>query len=272
MKKQLISILLLLTIALTACSQNTGATATKENKVLKLGINGDENKIWKNIKEQLAKEGITLEIVSFSDYIVPNTALADGEIDANAFQTEIFFDNYREQSGTDLSILGYTILAPMGIYPGTSKTLAEIPENSKIAIPNDPSNGGRALVLLDAAGIIEIDKTKGLLPTVKDVLANPKQIEIVEMAPAQIPAALDELAVACINNGVARDSGLSPLEDSIFIEDTSLDYVTAYYNIIAVQTGNLEKPELKRLLEIYQSDENRELIKEFYNGSAIPAF
>lgn len=265
--------LLLLSIIFSLLFTLSGCSAKADGKtVIRLGINGEENKIWKNIREKLAEEDIQLELVSFSDYIIPNTALADGEIDANAFQTEIFFQNYLEQSGAELSVLGYTVLAPMGIYPGNTKTLADIPDGAKIAIPNDPSNGGRALILLQAAGLLEVDSAKGLLPTVKDITANPKNIQIIELAPAQIPLSMDEFDAACINNGIARDSGLSPLADSIFIEDTSLEHVKAYYNIIAVQTKDLEKPELKRLIEVYQSEENKAVIEETYQGSSFPAF
>ncbi len=247
-------------------------TEKPEEAVIRIGLNGEENVIWTSVRDRLAKEGIKLEFVFFSDYLIPNTALADGELDANAFQTEIFFENFLSNSDADLSILGYTILAPMGIYPGNVDSLDKIQENGRIAIPNDPSNGGRALLLLSEAGLIKLNEDAGLLPTIKDIVENPKNLEIVEMTAGLIPGAMDEFDVACINNNYALLAGLSLLDDSIFYENPEWEYVKSYYNIIACQTSDLNKPELLKLKEVYQSEETRANIDAVYNGMAIPIF
>ncbi len=261
--------------ALVGCGQSkTTSTSTDSNKkqVIKLGVTGDDFRIWDNIKERLAKEDIVLEIISFSDYIRPNQALNDGEIDANAFQTVAYFEQFKKDRKLDLTSIANTVLAPMGIYSSKIKDLNELQDGAKIAIPNDATNSGRALLLLQDAGLIKLKDGSGITPTVKDVVENPKKLEIIALVATQIPRSIQDVAVAAINNGVAVEAGYSPLKDSIYIEDTKKDSAKNYFNIIAVRTKDKDSKLLKRLVEVYQTDETKKLIEETTKGSSIPVF
>ena len=269
------SILLILSLLLTftslvGCSKATsskGGTTT-----IKLGITGEDQGIWKSVGERLAKENIKLEVLSFSDYNRPNLALSDGELDANAFQTIAFFDKFKSDHKLDLASIGYTVLAPMGIYSEKLKDLKELKDGSKVAIPNDASNGGRALILLQSAGFIKLKDGVGIAPTVKDIIDNPKKLEIIELVATQIPRSIKDVDIAAINNGVAVQAGYSPVNDSIFIEDTKDPATKNYFNIIAVKSKDKDNPALKKLIQAYQTEETKKLIEQIYKGSVIPAF
>lgn len=273
--KRLIALILgviLSAVTLVGCGQSKSSSNNSEKQVIKLGVTGDDHKVWDNIKERLAKENIDLKIVSFSDYIRPNQALNDGEIDANAFQTVAYFETFKKDHNLDLTSIGYTVLAPMGIYSKNIKNLSELQTGSKIAIPNDASNGGRALLLLQEAGLIKLKDGSGILPTVKDIVENPKKLEIISLVATQIPRSIQDVTVACINNGVAVDAGYSPLKDSIYIEDIKKESVKSYFNIIAVRTEDKDSKLLKRLVEVYQTEETKKVIQETTKGSSIPVF
>lgn len=261
------------TTALAGCKSKSDTTAKADGKqVIKLGITGDDHKVWDDVKERLAKENIDLEIVTFSDYVKPNLALNDGEIDANAFQTTAYFEEFKKDHNLDLVSLGNTVLAPMAIYPGKVKKLEDLKAKDKIAIPNDATNGGRALLLLQEAGLISLKDGTGITPTVKDVVENPKNLDIIPLVATQIPRSIQDVAVAVINNGVAVDAGYSPLKDSIYIEDTKKDSVKNYYNIIAIRSKDKDNAALKKFLEVYQSDETKKVIEDTTKGSSIPVF
>lgn len=274
--KRLAALVLGVVITATAfvgCGQSKEASADASKKqVIKLGVTGDDHKVWDNVKERLSKENIELKIVSFSDYVRPNMALNDGEIDANAFQTVAYFEQFKKDRNLDLVSIANTVLAPMAIYSGNLKDLKELKDGDKIAIPNDATNGGRALLLLQEAGLIKLKEGSGITPTVKDIVENPKNFEVIPLVATQIPRSIKDVAVAAINNGVAVEAGYSPLEDSIYIEDTKKDSVKNYFNIIAARAKDKDNAALKRLVEIYQTDETKKLIKETTKGSSIPAF
>jgi D-methionine transport system substrate-binding protein len=223
--KKLTALVLTLAVgasALVGCgAKSTEASGVSDKKqVIKLGVTGDEHKVWDNVKERLAKENIDLQIISFSDYVRPNQALNDGELDANAFQTVAYFEQFKKDHKLDLVSIGNTVLAPMGVYSKKIKGLKELKDGDKIAIPNDASNGGRALLLLQDAGLIKLKDGVGITPTVKDVAENPKKLEIIPLVATQIPRSIEDVAAAAINNGVATEAGYAPLKDSIYIEDT----------------------------------------------------
>lgn len=269
MKKKLLSIVttICLGILLVACGGQSG----DDEKVIKLGINGEVNQIWKSVQSRLADEGIDLQFVTFSDYNLPNQALADGEIDANSFQTIAFFEQFINDHNLDLTSIGYTVLAPMGIYSSKISDLNELPDHSTVLIPNDATNGGRALLLQDA-GLIKLADGVGITPTVKDIVENPKNLEVVELVAQQLPLSLADAEIAVINNGVAVQANLSPLNDSIYLENTESESVVNYYNIIAVRTEDKDNSTLKRLVEVYQTEETKKAIEEEYKGASIPVF
>lgn len=267
MKKLLLSIIIFTLAVLGAGCSEEKATSGKETKEIKLGVSGTDTRIWDFIAKKAEKEGIEIEIVKFSDYVAPNTALAEGELDVNAFQTVAYFDVFIKEHNLDLVPIATTVLAPMGIYSEKYKDIKDIPDGAKIALPNDASNQGRALLLLQEAGLIKLPKdfdANGDLTQVKD---NPKNIEFVPMVPAQTPRALPDVAASLINNGIANDAGLSPLKDAIFHESET---ATPYINIIAVKAEDKDNKTLKRIAELYQEEDTAKFIEKEYEGNLIP--
>lgn len=264
-----------LVTALSGCSTSKSAStasSSAKKQVIRLGISGDEDDIWKNIKNRLAKENIELKIVSFSDYIRPNMALSEGDIDANAFQTVAYFNQFKADHHLDLTAIGNTVLAPMGIYSSSIKNIKNLKDGAKIAIPNDATNGGRALLLLQDAKLIKLKAGSGITPTVKDIVKNPKNLQIIPIVATQIPRSIKDVDAAAINNGVAVDAGYSPLKDSIYIEDSKKESAKNYYNIIAVRTKDKNNALLKKLVQIYQTAETKKVIEKRYKGASIPVF
>ena len=262
--------LITITSLFTGCSGSQEATSNSTK--IKLGVNGTDFRVWDYIRDELAKENIELEVISFADYIQPNLALDQGEIDINSFQTNIYFEQFKEEHQLDLTAIGNTVFAPMGIYSDKLTNVTDIAQEGIVAIPNDPTNGGRALLLLEEAGLIEVDDAAGLIPTLKDVTANPKNLQIQDMAANQIPRSLPDVDLAIINNGVAADAGFKPLEDAIYIEDPQSENAYNYYNIFAVRTSDQDHPALKRLVEIYQTDEVKSILNEISGGATLPVF
>lgn len=262
--------ILTLSSVLTGCGPSTSSNS--DTKTIKLGVNDNDQRIWNYVTKELAKENIALEIISFADYVQPNIALSEGEIDINSFQTNIYFEQFISDHNLGLTGIGNTVFAPMGIYSDKLEAPTDVAVGGKVAIPNDVTNGGRALLLLEEAGLIEVDDAAGLIPTLKDITANSKNLSIIEVAANQIPRSLPDLDLAVINNGVAVDAKLSPLDDSIYIESTDTKNAVNYYNIFAVKTSDKDDPTLNRLVEIYQSETVKELINEVYGGSRLPIF
>jgi D-methionine transport system substrate-binding protein len=269
MKKLALSILFLTLVVFTAaCSSNS--SSAKETKHIKIGITGTDTRTWDFVAKKAAKEGIEIELVSFSDYVLPNTALADGELDANSFQTVAYFDQFIKEHNLDLVPIATTYLAPMAIYSDKLKDVKEIKDGAKIALPNDLSNQGRALLLLQEAGLLKlVDNYDGLGTIEESVVENPKNIELIPTAPAQIPRALPDVDAGVINNGFARDAGLNPIKDSIFHEgETAIDYL----NIIAVNKKDKDNKTLNRIAELFQQEETADYINKEFGGTLIPTF
>lgn len=273
MKKFALTVLLVVLVAFTAaCSNNSASGKEKdsETKHVKIGITGTDTRTWDFVSEKAAKEGIEIELVSFSDYVLPNKALADGELDANSFQTVAYFDQFIVEHNLDLVPIATTYLAPMAIYSDKLKDVSEIKDGAKIALPNDVSNQGRALLLLQEAGLLKlVDDYNGLGTIEEAVIENPKNIELIPTAPAQIPRALPDVDAGIINNGFARDAGLNPVNDSIFHEsETAIDYL----NIIAVNKEDKDNETYKRIAELFQEEDTAEFINKEYGGALIPTF
>ncbi|ADL13507.1 lipoprotein, YaeC family [Acetohalobium arabaticum DSM 5501] len=269
MKK--ITVILLLCVLLASfvvgCADDKDVGS--EKKVLKVGATaGPFTKILERVKPILAKKNIELEIVTFTDYVAPNLALAEGEIKANTFQHIPYFNSFKEGRELDLTTVGKTIIIPMAIYSDKYESLNQLPEGATVAIPNDPTNGGRALLLLAQAGVFELKEGVGIEATVEDIVANPKDIEIHEVDAAQTARMLPDVAAAAVNSNYALELDMNPREDSIFIEDKDSPYVC----IIAVRPEDKDDPVIKEFVEAYQSEEIREFINEHFNGSVIPAF
>lgn len=220
-------------------------------------------------KDALAAEGITLEIMEFTDYVQPNLALDSGDLDANYFQHQPYLDDFNQTRGLDLVSIGAVHFEPMGIYAGTVTDLADIPDGTKVGIPNDGTNGGRALLLLEANGLITLNPDAGISATKLDITDNPKNLEIVDMEAAQLPKSLGDLGLAVINSNFAMQNGLKPA-DALAAETADSLAGETYANVVAVRAGDEERPELVKLMEVLESADIAAFITDTYNGEIIP--
>lgn len=269
------------TVSLTACGGSADtqeATADSgEITVVKVGVVGEYNAQWDTINELLADDGIQVELVKFTDYAAPNRALNDGEIDLNAFQHKAFLENDIQQKGYDIVDIGDTIIAPLGIYNNKNKisSIEEIKDGDVIAIPSDLTNGGRALKLLEAAGIIECDPAKGVVPTKADITKYNKQIEIMEAESATLANLLPDCTAAIINGGNAFTAGLNPVTDTIFVEDVNPETNAAVpdlVNVIVARTEDKDNEVYKKIVEAYQTPEVQKTIEDEYQGAFVCAW
>ncbi len=262
-KRNLLQLITVLVLAffITGCGSDSGSK-------VKVGINGSNSKQWEYIKGEAAKKGINLEIVYFSDYVQPNRALIDKDVDINAFQTVSFLNTFNETNKQDIVPIGTTVLAPMGIYSKKIKSLDELPDKAKVTIPNDPSNQGRALKLLEKAGLIKLKSSDNKIISNNDIIENPKQLEIMPMAANQLPQTLNDTEISVINNGVAVDAGLS-LSQAVYKEDKlAKDYI----NIIAARQDNKNDEKLQEIVKLYQSDAVKNIIEAETKGNSVPTF
>lgn len=253
-----------------AKAEEDGAGAT----IVKVGVVGEYNAQWDTINELLAGDNIQVELVKFSDYAAPNRALNDGEIDLNAFQHKAFLANDVETKGYDIVDIGDTIIAPLSIFNNKEKlaSIEEIKDGDVIAIPSDLTNGGRALKLLEAAGIIECDPAKGYVPTKLDITKYNKEIEILEAESATLANILPDCAAAIINGGNALTAGLDPTKDSIFTEnvDPSVnEAVPQLINVIGARTADKDNEVYQKVVAAYQTDDVKTTINDEYKGAFI---
>ena len=265
-----------LLVLATGCGQKADAAKEsgaqgKEEVTVKLGIIGADTDVWDNVQARLKDEGINLEYVKFTEYSQPNTALASGDIVLNSFQHQFFLDNFNEEHGTDLVSIGNTVNAPLGIYSEKISDIAELKEGDKVAIPNDVTNGGRALILLQSAGLLTVDEAKQQAPTVSDITENPLNLEILELDAAQTARALQDVTVSVINSGMAVDAGYIPTNDAIYLEPVD-EKSRPYVNIIATRAEDADNDIYQKVVAAYQTDETIKVIEETSKGSSIPAW
>lgn len=220
------------------------------------------------VKGQLAEAGYDLDIVEFTDYVTPNISLNDGALDANFFQHKPYLEAFSADRGLDLAVAGKVHVEPLGLYSEKIKDLADLPVGATIAIPNDPSNGARALILLENAGLIGINPEAGLKATEFDITDNPKGLKFKALEAAQLPRVLRDVDAAIINGNYALESDLNPVEDSILLEGAD----SPYSNIVAVKAGNQTDPKIAALIRALQSQEVKEFILGKYSGGVVPAF
>ena len=260
-----------------AAESSAEASADGETTIVTVGVVGAYNDHWDVVNELLAPEGIQVELVHFSDYGTPNRALNDGEIDLNSFQHKAFLKNDIETAGYELTAIADTLIAPLSIYNNKDKiqSIDDIKDGDIIAIPSDRTNGGRALKLLEAAGLIVCDPETGSMPTVADITTYNKKIEIIEAESATLANLLPDCAAAVINGGNAFTAGLNPSVDAIFTEDVDPETnpnVSDLINVIVARTADKDNEVYKKVVEAFQTDEVREAILENYDGAFIPAF
>jgi D-methionine transport system substrate-binding protein len=254
---------------LAACggSDETGEGLLEDGKLVVGVTAGPHEQILEKVSELAAEEDIEIEIVSFSDYVMPNVSLSEGELDMNSFQTEPFFDHMNEERGLGLVKVADTVTFPMGIYSESVSDISELEDGAQIGLPSDPTNSGRALLLFEQAGLITLEEGLGVNATVNDIAENPNSYEFIELDSAQIPRQLGEVDIAAINSNFAIDAGLVPGEDSIFIEQDS-----TFVNLIAVREENEDDEAVQQFIDIYQSDEVKQFIEETFEGSVIPGW
>ena len=275
-RKSILSLLLTgaLAISLIGCGNTNkeAETGSKgEDKTITIGVTPVPHKeIVEEIKPDLEAEGYTVKIVEFTDYVTPNTSLAEGELDANYFQTVAYLDETNEGKGLDLTYTKGIHLEPLGVYSSTIKSLDELKEGATVAVPNDPSNEARALRVLEGAGLIKLKE--GELVTPKDITENPKNLKFEELEAAQLPRALEEVGIAVINGNYALEAGLNPAENALYLEDATKEASKKYHNVLAVKKGNEDSEKIKALTNALTSDKVKKYIEEKYNGSVIPTF
>ena len=274
-----LALALVLSLSLAACgSKKEEAPAaapaetpaeTTEPVVLNVAASSTPHaEIMEQVVDVLAEQGIDLQIHEYGDYVVPNTAVEEGEEDANYFQHIPYLESFNEKEGTHLVSVGGIHIEPMGVYAGKTASLEELPDGAEIAVPNDPTNEGRALLLLEAQGLIKLADSSNLEATPNDIVENPKNLTFKELEAAMIPNAVDEVDLSIINVNYALEAGFNPTEDALAIEDANSPYV----NIVAVKEGNENNPAVLALVEALQSDTVRDFINETYGGAVVPAF
>lgn len=274
-RKNIIALLLsaLLLLSLSACGSNedAGSSTDPDTITVKLGVVGSiYEDLWASAKETLKNEGIELEIVHFSDYVTPNNALANGEIDLNSFQHRIYLQSEIDNYGYEIQNVGNTFIIPLNLYSQKIGSVDEFKDGDTVAIPDDLTNGGRALKVLEAAGLIELNAEAGFNPTVDDIAQYHVNIQIEELKANVLASALADVTAAVINGNYALDFGLKT--DEAIYQDSVLD-VEEYWNLIAARTADLEDPEkaaaYEKVIEAFQSPETEQVFNDTFGGYFI---
>ena len=263
----------IITLALIFVLAFSFAACGKEKQtVVKLGIMGaSDETVWDPIVAEFAEKGITIEYVYFTDYTQPNAALDAGDIDLNSFQHYKYLNNEKEKFGYKIDAIGDTLITALNIYSKKVSSVDEIPEGGKIAIPNDAVNGGRALTVLQAAGLITLQDGVDT-PTVSDIIDNPKNIEIIEVDASQTASLLPDVDAATINGGYALDAGLSPINDSIFFDDPSYYTTNSYVNVIVARTEEKDNKLYQDIVKAYQTQRTKDIYANDFQGLYIAAW
>ena len=291
MKKLLaLTLALVLCLGLAACGGGTTSTDTNADTSSDADANGDtattgetitltvgatpnpHAEILAQVKDDLAAEGIDLVVKEYSDYIVPNTAVEEGDLDANYFQHTPYMEKFNEENGTHLVSVAKIHYEPMGIYPGLTKTVEELPDGATIAVPNDATNEARALQLLAAQGLIELKADAGLNATPNDITSNPKNLQFKELEAAMLPQTASEVDLSVINSNFAMEGGMNPATDALASEDADTEAAQTFANIVAVEEGHENDPAIQALVKALQSDKVKEYIEQTYSGAVVAVF
>ncbi|MBW1604863.1 MetQ/NlpA family ABC transporter substrate-binding protein [Lactobacillus sp. Sy-1] len=257
----LLGLLVAIPVTLAACG--------KSEKTVKIGIMGNDYRIWNPIKKTLKKEGINLQLVSFSDYSQPNGALQNHEIDANAFQHQAFLDNWNKAHKSSIVSIGNTVLTPIGLYSKKISSIKDLKKGDTISLPNDPTNEGRALQLLAYYGLIKVKDASGF-PTTKDVYDNKLNLKFTPLDAAQTARSLDDVTAAIVNTNYALDAKLNPKK--ALIKEKVNEESKPYINIIATNKSDKNNKDLKKVVEAYQTSATAKNIEKTYDGAFIPAW
>ncbi|HEY0266563.1 MAG TPA: MetQ/NlpA family ABC transporter substrate-binding protein [Rhizomicrobium sp.] len=243
--------------------------ALAADKPFKVGVTaGPHAEVMEVVKQEAAKAGLNIQIIEFSDYVQPNAALAAGDLDANSYQHQPYLDNANADRGYKLVSVAKTVIFPIGIYSKKIKSLKDLPQGAKFGIPNDPTNGGRVLLMLQSLGLIKVRPDAGLKATPIDVVDNPKKIRFIELDAAQLPRSLDDTDVSAINTNFAMSAGLDPNKDAIVQESPD----SPYANVLVVREADKDLPTVKALVAAYHSQAVKDFIASKYKGAVIAAW
>jgi D-methionine transport system substrate-binding protein len=244
-------------------------TAPVGAETIKVGVTaGPHAQILEAVKPIAAKKGLDIQIVEFTDYVVPNAALNAGDIQANSFQNQPYLDNQKADRGYKIVSAGLTVNFPIGVYSKKHRNWDDLPAGGTLTIPNDPTNGGRVLLLLQDKGVLKLREGVGFKPTVADIIDNPRKFRIVEVDAAQTARTLDDVDAAAVNTNYATQAGLDPVKDAILREDPKGPYT----NLIAVRAADKDKPWVRLLVESYQTPEIRDFVITKFKGAVLPAW
>jgi D-methionine transport system substrate-binding protein len=276
MKKWILSILLVVVLAALAACGSDSASSKQEKAEgllsdgkLVVGVTaGPHEQILEKVKELGEKKGLKIELKVFNEYVMPNVALAEKELDLNVFQHEPYLNAFKEDRNLDLVKVGDTVNFPMGIYSTSVKDVKDLKKGAKIGLPNDPTNGARALILFEQAGLIKLKDGVGVKATLKDIEENKNDYQFIELEASQIPRQLEELDAAAINTNFAIEHGFVPSKDSIFIEPKDSPWV----NIAAVRSESKDDEAVQQFLDLYHSDEVKKFIEETFQGSVVASW
>lgn len=247
----------------------TLAATTAHAETIKIGVTpGPHAQILEAVKPIAAKNGLDIQIVEFTDYVVPNAALDAGDLQANSFQNQPYLDNQKADRGYKIESAGLTVNFPIGVYSKKFKSWESVPQGATVSIPNDPTNGGRVLLLLQDRGVLKLKDGVGFKPSIADIVDNPKKLKIVEVDAAQTARTLEDVDAAGINTNYATQAGLDPVKDPILREDPKGPYT----NLIAVRAADKDKPWVKTLVDSYHTPEVREFVLAKFKGAVLPAW
>ena len=259
-----LTVLFALSALLAGCG---GKSAT--DKPLKVGVTaGPHAEVMEAVKKVAEKDGLKVDIVEFNDYIQPNVALSQGDIDANSFQHKPYLDHIVKDRNYDLVTVANTIIFPMGIYSKKIQKIDQVKEGAVVGMPNDPTNGARALLILEKQGLLKLKPGVGPKASVADIVENPKNLKLKELDAALIPRSLDDLDLAAINTNYAMTAGLVPTKDALLLEDAN----SPYANIIAVRGKDKEDPRIQKLIKAYHSPEVKAFVTEHFKDSVTTAW
>lgn len=272
----LLAVTTLATFGLAGCgnSGSNGAASKEDDKTITVAASPTPHAeiLNKAVKPLVEKDGYKLVVKEFTDYVQPNTATEDGEVDANYFQHTPYLDSFNEENGTHLVSVGAVHYEPFGIYPGKSDDLANIADGATIAVPNDTTNEARALQLLAAQGLITVRDGAGLTATVNDITDNPHNLQIKEIEAAQLPRTVQDVDFAVINGNYAMEAGFSVGKDALATEDASSEAAQTYANVLVVKEGRENDPAIQALYAALTSDKVKDYINSTYDGAVVPIF
>jgi D-methionine transport system substrate-binding protein len=256
-------------LSILGCGSSSTDKSAGAKKEIKVGVTaGPHAEVMEEVAKEAAKQGITIKVVEFNDFVQPDKALSDKDLDMNSYQHQPYLDNIVKKQGLKLKSIGKTILMPMAVYSHKYKSLKDVEDGAKVTIPNDPTNGARGLLLIQQAGLIKLKNGNSIEATPADIVENPKHLQFIELDAAQIARSLDDSDVACVNTNYAIPAGLNPVKDSLLVESKESPYAC----VLAVREGDENNEAYKKVLAVYQSDPIKKFVQDHFKGTIVPAF